>query len=263
MIARLEGIVALHADDACVIDVNGVGYLVTVPLTVRVGLPGAGEPIVLYIYHHTWEDGAALFGFRTWEERRLFQMLLSVSGVGPKVALAVLSGLTAQDLVLIIAGADVQALTRIPGVGRKTAERVVLELREKMLRLVEGTDWALAIATRATSPGGGITGNSGQPARRKTAGGKRAGGSGRERSSGGDAGTPEGAAGTGDGGPPKDIGPGAIPDAVAALVALGYSVAEAAAAVNRLGAERFALSADTIVRAVLRGEMNGNARTGS
>lgn len=262
MIARLEGILAFQDGETCIVDVNGVGYLVTVPLSVRLTLPEVGQPVSLYIYHHVWQDGAALFGFRTWEERRLFQMLLSVGGVGPKAAVAVLSGLSAQDLVLSIAGAEARALTGIPGIGRKTAERIVLELREKMLRLLEGTDWALA-AEAAT---GSVSARKGRAARR----GARLGASVSAGTAGGDDRVSGGmvtnetvgdkTVASDGAGVSAARGPGAVPDAVAALVALGYGVNEAAAAVNRLGPARFTLSADAIIRAVLRGEAKEDAR---
>lgn len=129
MIARLRGQIAGRVGQAVVVDVNGVGYLVSA--TPSVQRLGNGE-ITIEIHTVVREDTLALFGFATAEERELFELLLGVSGVGPKVALAIVSGSTPSELRRAIARDDVKRFQAIPGVGLKTAQRVVLELKEKL-----------------------------------------------------------------------------------------------------------------------------------
>jgi Holliday junction DNA helicase RuvA len=132
VIASLQGVVAeKHLTDA-VVDVHGVGYRVTLSLLTLSALPEPGAPVRLRIRTVVREDAFDLYGFLTLAEEELFLLLTSVSKVGPKVAMAVLSGLEAAELTLAIAKGDVARLTRIRGVGKKTAERLVLELKEKM-----------------------------------------------------------------------------------------------------------------------------------
>ena len=133
MIARLEGVLAEKSPDAVVLDVHGVGYEVRVPLSTFFELPDEGKTVRLRIHTHVREDAFALFGFGSETERALFRLLLATSGVGPKLALSILSGLPASKLVAALRGGDLAALTGIPGVGKKTAERMVLDLREKVL----------------------------------------------------------------------------------------------------------------------------------
>ncbi|MBC8101719.1 MAG: Holliday junction branch migration protein RuvA [Cytophagales bacterium] len=128
----LRGVVARAAAAYIVLDVNGVGYKVNVPLTVIEGLPEAGQPLTLVIHMQVREDDISLFGFSSEVELRVFELLLTVSGVGPKVALGLLSALTADDLAQAISSEDVRTLTKVPGVGAKTAQRMVLELKEKI-----------------------------------------------------------------------------------------------------------------------------------
>jgi Holliday junction DNA helicase RuvA len=134
MIAHLSGTVARTEANSVVLDVNGVGYRVFVPLSVLSNLPGAGQKTTLYttlsVAPQTFDF--TLYGFRTVEEQQTFQMLTSVSGVGPKVALSMLSVLDAGDLARAISGNDTRALTKVPGVGPKLAQRVCLELGERM-----------------------------------------------------------------------------------------------------------------------------------
>lgn len=132
MIAHLRGRILRKGTQDAVIDVAGVGYKVAIPLSTfyRLGDPGAEASLL--VHTHVREDALLLFGFLTEEEQTLFERLLSVSGVGPKVALGILSGIEAPDLVVALRGGDVARLTRIPGVGKKTAERLVLELKDKM-----------------------------------------------------------------------------------------------------------------------------------
>lgn len=114
-----------------VVDVGGVGFSVHVSLSTLGALPAVGQPVRLYTYLQVREDALTLYGFATADERRAFELCLSVSGVGPKLTLAVLSGLGANGLSDTIAGGDVGRLTRVPGIGKKTAERLVMELRDK------------------------------------------------------------------------------------------------------------------------------------
>lgn len=132
MIAHLRGRILRKATQEAVIDVSGVGYRVTIPLSTFYKLGDVGAEAALLIHTHVREDALALYGFLTDEEQLLFERLLSISGVGPKVALGILSGIEAPDLVEALRTSDVARLTRIPGVGKKTAERLVLELKDKM-----------------------------------------------------------------------------------------------------------------------------------
>jgi Holliday junction DNA helicase RuvA len=132
MIAHLAGTLASKAPEAAVIDVQGVGFQVLISLHTFYRLPEPGEAVRLLTYTHVREDTLQLFGFSDAGERQLFLLLLAVAGVGPKLALNILSGLPADELVEALDAGDVARLVSIPGVGRKTAERLVLELREKM-----------------------------------------------------------------------------------------------------------------------------------
>jgi holliday junction DNA helicase RuvA len=135
MIAHLSGkLLAKHATSV-VLDVNGVGYEVTIPVTTFYDLEEAGAQVALRIYTHVREDALQLFGFKTARERELFMLLISVSGIGPKSAIAMLSGMSADEIVTAIRTSNYARLTSAPGVGKKTAERVVIELRDKMAAL--------------------------------------------------------------------------------------------------------------------------------
>jgi holliday junction DNA helicase RuvA len=131
MIARLTGRLASKAPDQVLLDVGGVGYLVHIPLSTFYELPEAESPASLWIHTHVREDVLALYGFLTERERSLFLLLMSVAGIGPRVALTVLSGIPPAELVEALRQQDVRRLVAIPGVGKKTAERMVLELAEK------------------------------------------------------------------------------------------------------------------------------------
>lgn len=132
MIAHLRGrIIAKHPNQV-IIDVGGVGYDVTISVPTFSGLPGLGTEVSLHIHTHVREDAFALYGFLRSSEKQLFEKLLTVSGIGPKLAVTILSGMAADDMIGAIRGNDVAKLTRIPGIGRKTAERMVLELRDKL-----------------------------------------------------------------------------------------------------------------------------------
>jgi Holliday junction DNA helicase RuvA len=135
MIAHLSGtLLAKHATSV-IVDVGGVGYEVTIPVTTFYDLGEPGTPVRLRIYTHVREDALQLFGFRTDRERELFTLLISVSGIGPKSAVAMLSGMNADEIVMAIRTNNYARLTSIPGLGRKTSERLVIELRDKMAAL--------------------------------------------------------------------------------------------------------------------------------
>lgn len=136
MIARLTGVVAKTDANSVVLDVNGVGYRAYVPLGVLASLPSDGSRVTLHTCMVVRDDDISLFGFRSEEELRVFQALLGVAGVGPRVALSLLSVLEAPDLARAIAGGDAKALTRVPGVGPKLAQRILLELGDTMASLM-------------------------------------------------------------------------------------------------------------------------------
>jgi holliday junction DNA helicase RuvA len=131
MIGRLTGRLAAKAPDQVLVDVSGVGYVVHIPLSTFYELPDVENPASLWIHTHVREDTLALYGFLTERERSLFLLLLGVAGIGPKVALTVLSGIPPAELASALRNQDVRRLVAIPGVGKKTAERMVLELAEK------------------------------------------------------------------------------------------------------------------------------------
>lgn len=132
MIAFLKGLLDSRREVDCIVDVNGVGYEVSMPASDMDRLPPAGEPVTIYTWHLQREDGAVLFGFLNSGDRRLFKVLLGVTGIGPKAALAVLSGLSQSQLEQAVLQQDVNALSRLPGIGRKTAERLLWELKDKL-----------------------------------------------------------------------------------------------------------------------------------
>jgi len=132
MIALLRGVLVEKHPNQAVVDVGGVGYDVTIPVSTYAHLPDAGAEVRLRIHTHVREDALALFGFLTQDEKAVFEKLISVSGIGPKMAMAVLSGIGVQELIASIRRGEVDRLVRIPGVGKKTAERMVVELRDKM-----------------------------------------------------------------------------------------------------------------------------------
>lgn len=135
MIARLSGILIEKSITQCVVDVNGTGYRVVVPLTTFYELPEIGQPVIIHIHTHVREDAIHLYGFHAQGEREVFQLMISVSGIGPKLAINILSGIAAGELLRAITDEDLKRLTGIPGVGRKTAERMVLELKEKAVKM--------------------------------------------------------------------------------------------------------------------------------
>lgn len=134
MIARISGILVQKAVTHCVVDVHGTGYNLIVPLSTFYELPEENQPVVLHVHTHVRDDAINLYGFRTCEEREIFKMMISVSGIGPKLAVNILSGIAAGELIRAVAEENLKRLTGIPGVGRKTAERMILELKDKAAR---------------------------------------------------------------------------------------------------------------------------------
>ncbi len=132
MIAHLRGLVLEKHPNQTVIGCGGVGYDVTISVSTFSALPREGAEVSLHVYTHVREDQIALFGFAERQEKRMFERLLTISGIGPKLAITVLSGISTERLVGAIRAQDHATLTRIPGIGKKTAERVVLELKDKL-----------------------------------------------------------------------------------------------------------------------------------
>jgi len=132
MIGRLRGVVAEKRRERVLLDVAGVGYELAVPPRALVELPGLGEEAVLHTHLHVREDAMALFGFTTEDQRDLFRVLLGVSGVGPKVAVAILGTMTPDDLRRAVLTEDAGALTAVPGIGKRSAQKLLLELRPKL-----------------------------------------------------------------------------------------------------------------------------------
>lgn len=135
MIARLSGLVLEKGEDHAVLDVQGVGYLVHLSAASLLALPARGERTTLRIITHLRQDALDLFGFASEEEEDVFRALLDVKGVGPRAAQNILSGIEPRDLAQAVAQGDVARLTKVPGVGKKTAERLVVELKEKLVAL--------------------------------------------------------------------------------------------------------------------------------
>ena len=136
MIGRIQGVVVEKNFPQVIVSCNGVGYEIDVPMSTFYPLPRAGEEVTLLTHLVVREDAHLLYGFMTAGERTAFRQLLKVSGVGPKVALSVLSGLSVDDLAAAVASDDSARLTKVPGIGKKTAERLVLELRDKLPKAV-------------------------------------------------------------------------------------------------------------------------------
>lgn len=132
MIASLKGIIQSKRPEGIIVDVGGIGYRVAVPLCSLADIPDAGEQVFLHTYTHVREDALQLFGFLSEEERKVFTTLLGISGIGPKLGLAILSGMPVHRFVEAVSSEDVALLSTIPGLGSKTAARVVLELKGKL-----------------------------------------------------------------------------------------------------------------------------------
>jgi Holliday junction DNA helicase RuvA len=135
MIGFLKGRLAAKLPPMLLVDVNGVGYELEAPMSTFYGLPATGELVALFTHLVVREDAHVLFGFGTDGERRLFRGLIKISGVGPKIALGILSGSSVEEFLRTIEAEDVAMLTRIPGIGRKTAERVIIEMRDSVQKL--------------------------------------------------------------------------------------------------------------------------------
>ena len=132
MIAQLRGVLLEKHPNQAIVETGGVGYDVTIPVSTFTHLPDVGAEVRLRIHTHVREDALALYGFLTPDEKALFEKLIGVSGIGPTLAVKILSGLAAPDLIAYIRRGEVDRLVRIPGIGKKTAERMVLELRDKL-----------------------------------------------------------------------------------------------------------------------------------
>ena len=140
MISFLVGTIEEKYENTLVLDVNGVGYELQISNNSLVALPDVNETTKVYTYLHVKEDGIALFGFATQEEKGIFMKLITVSGVGPKMAISILSGMKISDLIVAISREDVSLLAKIIGLGKKTAERICLELKDKISAVGYGTD---------------------------------------------------------------------------------------------------------------------------
>lgn len=138
MIGRLRGVVVHKQPPQLLLDVNGVGYEVHAPMTTFYDVPETGQTVTLYTHLIVREDAHLLFGFSRGEDREVFRQLIKVTGIGAKTAVSILSGLASADLARCVAEGDVDRLTRVPGIGRKTAERMIIELRDKLNDVLSG-----------------------------------------------------------------------------------------------------------------------------
>jgi len=145
MIAHLRGRLLTKHPNQAIVETGGVGYDVTISVPTFSDLPALGSEVALHIHTHVREDLIALYGFLRPAEKQLFEKLITVSGIGPKLAITILSGMPADDMVGAIRGNDIARLTRIPGIGKKTAERMVLELRDKLPAAAAGEVRAVAV----------------------------------------------------------------------------------------------------------------------
>ncbi len=132
MIAHLRGTLLAKHPNQAIVETHGVGYDVAISVPTFTGMPAEGAEVALHIHTHVREDALSLYGFLRLAEKQLFEKLLTVSGIGPKLAITILSGMPADEMTGAIRGGDLARLTRIPGIGKKTAERMVLELRDKL-----------------------------------------------------------------------------------------------------------------------------------
>jgi holliday junction DNA helicase RuvA len=140
MIAHLRGTLLAKHPNQAIVETHGVGYDVTISVPTFTEMPVAGTEVALHIHTHVREDALSLYGFLRLAEKQLFEKLLTVSGIGPKLAITILSGMPADEMIGAIRGGDLARLTRIPGIGKKTAERMVLELRDKLPAPVAASD---------------------------------------------------------------------------------------------------------------------------
>lgn len=135
MIARISGLLIYKSISHVIVDAHGIGYRIFVPLTTFYELPDSSQPVTLHIHTHVKEDAINFFGFHSCEEKRVFQLMIAVSGIGPKLAMNILSGISARELIVAISQGNLNRLVRIPGVGKKLAERMILELKDKMIKI--------------------------------------------------------------------------------------------------------------------------------
>jgi Holliday junction DNA helicase RuvA len=155
MIGRLRGVLVEKKAPNLLVDVNGVGYEVEAPMSTFYELPKVGEEVTLFTHLAVREDAHLLFGFIKESDRALFRSLIKVSGVGGKMALAILSGMSSRDFVITVKSNDIASLTRIPGVGKKTAERLIIEMRDRLKELLPdaaATDTLTSVANDAMPP---------------------------------------------------------------------------------------------------------------
>ena len=158
MIARLKGRILEKQPPFLVLDVNGVGYEVEAPMSTFFDLPAADHEVILLTHMVVRDDAQLLFGFATEGERRLFRELIRISGVGAKMALAILSGISVQDFVACVNDNDTAALVRVPGIGKKTAQRLIMEMRDRL-----GEEWAPADLPARPAAGGAAPATGGAP----------------------------------------------------------------------------------------------------
>lgn len=156
MIEYLKGELIKKGTGRVILLTGGIGYGVAIPLSAFEALPREGEQAALWIYHHSVDGESSLFGFAHPEGREIFSILLTVSGVGPKLALKMMSSMTTEAFATAIAEGNVTALTSVPGIGRKTAERLILELKDKMAMHAQAKDRATLDATAAASGQGAL-----------------------------------------------------------------------------------------------------------
>jgi holliday junction DNA helicase RuvA len=147
MIAHLRGVLLAKHPNQAIVETHGVGYDVVISVPTFSELAAVGSEVALHIHTHVREDALSLYGFLRLGEKHLFEKLLTVSGIGPKLAITILSGMPADEMVAAIRGNDVARLTRIPGIGKKTAERMVLELRDKLPAATGTAEVSLAAAS--------------------------------------------------------------------------------------------------------------------
>ncbi len=140
MIAHLRGTLLAKHPNQAIVETNGVGYDVAITVPTFTEMPAAGAQVALHVHTHVREDALSLYGFLRLAEKHLFEKLLTVSGIGPTLAIKILSGMPADEMIGAIRGGDLARLTRIPGIGKKTAERMVLELRDKLPPPTEGSE---------------------------------------------------------------------------------------------------------------------------
>lgn len=150
MIAHIQGDLQFKSPEYLVIDVGGMGYQIQVPLTTFYYLPEVGNTVALHIHTHVREDALQLYGFQSRDEKALFLRLIGVAGIGPRLAVNILSGITPTELVETVSRRDSARLVAIPGVGRKTAERIIVDLKDKLPALEEGQPAAALVKDSAT-----------------------------------------------------------------------------------------------------------------